>query len=215
MLSLFAGTLAGLLHILSGPDHVLTLAPFSVEARGEAWRVGIRWGLGHAVGVLLVAIPAFFVRDIVDFDGLLGLGEQLIGWILIGVGSWGLAHLRNLSFDRADLAGDEVRPAHLHTTAALLVGGAHGTLGTGHILGVLPVLALPSWVDAVTYLAGFACGTILAMTGVAALIGLVVRRGGAQAARIYRGLFATLCLAALLAGVAWIGLPLLGYEIPR
>ena len=47
---LLTGIVAGCGHVLLGPDHVAALGPFSVEAHQRAWRVGLRWGAGHALG---------------------------------------------------------------------------------------------------------------------------------------------------------------------
>ena len=62
MLTLITGLLAGALHVVATPDHLAILAPFSVEARRGAWRVGLRWGLGHAFGLVTFATAAWFLR---------------------------------------------------------------------------------------------------------------------------------------------------------
>jgi hypothetical protein len=40
----------------------------------------------------------------------------------------------------------------------------HGCSGSGHLLGVMPALAMPSWACAATYLSAFGIGTMLAMS---------------------------------------------------
>ena len=52
----FAGFLAGFVHVLSGPDHLAAIAPYAVDGKSRAWRTGVRWGLGHAAGVLGVGL---------------------------------------------------------------------------------------------------------------------------------------------------------------
>ncbi len=48
---------SGALHAVTGPDHVLSLAPLAVaQERRLAWRIGLGWGLGHAVRTLLVGL---------------------------------------------------------------------------------------------------------------------------------------------------------------
>jgi len=42
-----AGLAAGLIHVLSGPDHLAAVAPLA-GGRGRAWRAGFLWGLGHS-----------------------------------------------------------------------------------------------------------------------------------------------------------------------
>ena len=200
----------GALHVLSGPDHLAALAPFSVEARSKAWRLGLRWGLGHSGGIVLVGALAYVIRDQIDLDLTAELGRNAVGGILIAIGLWGLYHLRGMHL-ATPVTGSEGN--HVHTTAAFVVGSVHGVAGTGYLLGVLPLLAMPRWLEATAYLLGFAAGTILAMVLFSALLGLLTERAGSRALRAYRRVFAGTSLAALAVGVAWIVLPLLGVSI--
>lgn len=201
-----SGLMFGALHVLVGPDHLAALAPFSVEARGKAWTLGLRWGLGHSAGIVGVGIIVYLIQDRIDLDLLAGLGRYAVGVILIGIGVWGFAHMRRMEFGTRVLEPDD---RHLHTTAAFLVGSVHGVAGTGYLLGVLPLLAMPGWVEASAYLTGFAGGTILAMILFSSLLGLVGRGSGARAVRTYRRVFAATSAAALVVGIAWITLPLI------
>lgn len=46
-----AGFFAGCLHTLSGPDHLVALAPLSIgRTRTESALVGALWGFGHDAG---------------------------------------------------------------------------------------------------------------------------------------------------------------------
>ena len=56
-------------------------------------------------------------------------------------------------------------------TRTLLNGLLNGVSGTGHILGVLPALAMPSWACATAYLVAFGGGTMVAMSLFTALAG--------------------------------------------
>ena len=66
-----AGAIAGLLHVFSGPDHLVAVAPLALRKPALAFRVGTLWGLGHASGVLLLGgivavagvFSALFVND--------------------------------------------------------------------------------------------------------------------------------------------------------
>ncbi|MDY0003557.1 MAG: hypothetical protein RBU30_19825 [Polyangia bacterium] len=55
------------------------------------------------------------------------------------------------------------------------MGVLHGAAGTGHLLGVLPSLALPPW-PAAMYLVSYGLAAIAAMTAFSALLGLVGKR---------------------------------------
>jgi hypothetical protein len=206
-----SGLLFGGLHVLSGPDHLAALAPFSVEARRKAWRLGLRWGIGHSGGVAVVGTLAYLIREQLDLDLLADLGRNAIGGILIAIGIWGLYHLRRMEF-AADPAHSNEH--HLHSTAAFVVGSVHGVAGTGYLLGVFPLLAMPRWLEAAAYLLGFATGTILAMVLFSTLLGLVTEGAGSRALHAFRWVFGGTSIAALVVGIAWIILPLLGLDLP-
>jgi hypothetical protein len=225
-----AGWLAGAVHVLSGPDHLAALAPLSVEAGRRAWRAGLRWGLGHSSGVLVVGAAAFLLRGVLHPVSLSRWGERLVGAVLIGVGLWGFRRLfrRRLHSHTHEHSGrahahfhvhgaqtnHDSPPAHAHTHAAFLVGTLHGVAGTAHLLGVLPALALPTHGATLAYLLGFGGGTILAMTLFAGVLGWATPRRSAQGLRVYHGMLATASSLALLAGLGWIVLPLLGVPLP-
>ncbi len=50
------GILLGMLHVLSGPDHLAALVALSANV-GKCWAfsVGVGWGIGHSTGLLVVA----------------------------------------------------------------------------------------------------------------------------------------------------------------
>ena len=64
-----AGLAAGLIHVLSGPDHLAAVAPLA-GGRGRAWRAGFLWGLGHSGGVLAVGLLALALRGALPIDAL-------------------------------------------------------------------------------------------------------------------------------------------------
>jgi hypothetical protein len=225
-----AGLVAGLLHVFAGPDHLAALAPLCIQARGHAWAVGLRWGLGHSSGVLAVAGLAFGLRQVVPLDSLSSWGERLVGATMIALGLWGLRilfrerlHAHPHPHDGRDHVHFHVhRPgeshdaprAHVHVHAAFWVGTLHGLAGTAHLVGILPSLALPTAAETTGYLAAFAAGTVIAMTSFAALLGVVSPARSEGSLRAYRwALAAASCLCAL-TGVAWIVLPLWGIELP-
>ena len=44
----------GVIHVLTGPDHVSAIVTLSVGGSFRAFWLGVRWGLGHSVGLLLM-----------------------------------------------------------------------------------------------------------------------------------------------------------------
>ena len=221
-----AGLLAGLLHVFAGADHLAALAPLSLRAGRRGWTVGLRWGLGHSAGVVVVAVVVFGLRQVLPLEAMSTWGERLVGVTMIALGLWGL---RSLFRDRLHAhehthggkghvhfhvhQPDEdhrAASAHVHTHAAFWVGTLHGLAGTAHLVGVLPSLALPTGAETAGYLTAFAIGTIVAMTAFAAAVG-VTAPGGLRVRRWALGTASALCA---LTGVAWIVLPLYGVPLP-
>ena len=55
------GLLMGIIHVLAGPDHLSALATLSgtnIRSNNngylESFLLGIKWGLGHAIGLIVV-----------------------------------------------------------------------------------------------------------------------------------------------------------------
>ncbi len=92
MIALFVGLLAGVQHALTGPDHMAGVAPFAAGGGRAAWRVGVRWGLGHAAGASLAALAALAVRSRLPGieERLSGVSEIVVGVALLLIGSLGL-----------------------------------------------------------------------------------------------------------------------------
>lgn len=204
ILVLLSGLAAGFTHCVLGPDHVAALAPFSVEAQRRAWTVGLRWGIGHAAGIVGVAIVFVIAADRLDLRFLAAAGDYLVGGVLIAVGLWGLAHGRRGAQPAAP------RAHHVHATAALSIGTLHGLVGTGSTLAVLPTLGLHTLAERVVYLSGFAFGTVASMSAIAWLLGVLAPREVGDA---YRRVFRLASGSALALGLVWLGLAVAGVDL--
>lgn len=191
----WAGLATGLLHVLSGPDHLAAIAPLAIETRRKTWRVGLHWGVGHTGGVWLIGALAFFLRERFPHAMLSSGAERLVGVALIGIGLWGLWRA---------LAIREAAP-HGHPHASFGVGILHGLAGSSHFLGILPALAIPSQEGVVGYLLAFGMGSIAAMAGYAWLLGRLGGRASGPRPRLWLAL--TCSLAALLVGGLWLVAP--------
>ena len=89
MLTLVTGALAGFVHVLSGPDHLAAVAPMAVVDRDRGWLSGWTWGLGHAAGVVVIAILAVLLRDLLPpIEMISAWSERIVGVALIAVGLW-------------------------------------------------------------------------------------------------------------------------------
>jgi ABC-type nickel/cobalt efflux system permease component RcnA len=232
VLLLLAGLAAGSIHVVSGADHLAAVAPLAAASRRRAWRTGAGWGLGHAGGVAVVAVAAFALRSTVPLESLSSWSERLVGLTLIGIGVWALGRAFRIARGRGgsgldhehlhapgDEHGHEHVHAHLHihdgivhahehrhgrARAASLVGLLHGTAGAGHVLGVLPALALPTHATALGYLIGFGLGTIVAMTIFAAFVGAAGRRLAGLGSRAWGGLLGGCAATSIAVGIFWL-----------
>lgn len=206
---ILGGLLAGLVHVLSGPDHLTAVAPYATLQRSQAWRVGLRWGLGHTGGVLLIGALALLIRGVLPIERLSSISERLVGVVLLVIGLWGAwtaaKRVPEEGIDTSSSEGSSKKGGrHPHTHAAFGVGILHGLAGSSHLLGILPALALPSPLAAGTWLVLFGVGTVLGMTAFAAVIGYAAGRVGAFGVRSYRVLLYLCAFAAIAAGLFWL-----------
>jgi len=220
MFAILSGLLAGAAHVWAGPDHLAAIAPLAVRRPSRPWLPGVRWGLGHSAGVALVGVLALWLRDAIPLQWLSSWGERLVGVMLMGIGFWAVrramgttVHVHEHEHD-----GDRHRhihahsPGHLHgslrahrhTHAAVGIGMLHGLAGSSHFLGVLPMLAFPTRIQAAGYLAAFALGTVLSMALFSGLMGLAARRCAHRSTQVYRGFMSACGVAAMLVGGVWI-----------
>jgi hypothetical protein len=212
ILTLVSGAIAGAYHVLSGPDHIAAVAPLALDARSRSWRTGCTWGIGHASGVVVVAVAAIFLRDALAIGDTAAWGERLVGGALIALGLWSVAraarvqttphahgplHHRHVAVQAGPVWARRLGHAH----AAFLVGTLHGVAGSSHFFGVLPALALPTTQASLVYVAAFGVGTVLSMTAFAGALGRV---GPHSTALSHRALMGTTGVLAIAVGAVWI-----------
>jgi hypothetical protein len=223
MLTIWTGLIAGFLHVLSGPDHLAAVAPLSATDHKGAWKIGLRWGVGHSAGVVLVGALVYLLKNLLHVERFSAFNERLVGVALILIGLWGLykAYSHKVHVHSHKHGGAEhvhvhshehphpgvkhpAREGHLHMRAALGVGILHGLAGSSHLLGVLPALALPTAAATAAYLTAFAGGTIGAMVLFAATIGWMSMWNFFRVDRGYHYFLGGLSLAAMGIGVYWL-----------
>jgi hypothetical protein len=200
LVALSAGLLAGLVHALSGPDHLSAVAPLVLGEQGRRWRMGLFWGIGHSLGVWAVGLLALGLRGILPVESLSSWSERMVGVVLIGLGLWGLHRAFASRLGRRHPHSHPARPGR----AAVWIGGLHGLAGSSHLLGVLPALALPSRSAALSYVAGFGLGAVAAMTAFSSALGLVAARVGDRGGRAYQAMLAAFSGAAIVVGGYWL-----------
>ncbi|VAX25390.1 Nickel transporter UreH [hydrothermal vent metagenome] len=221
-LSSIAGLLAGFVHALSGPDHLAAIAPLAADSDRRAWVIGLRWGIGHSIGAIIVGFLALFLQNSLHINIVSSFSEKIVGLMLIGVGLWGYNKACRIHIHDHEHAHDDSghahahahslmqnhddKPAHIHTHAALAMGAFHGLAGGAHIFGVLPALAMPSTIDAVFYLIFFGAGTITAMAGFASVMGIASKKMHAKGEAGYKIMMKSFSTAAIMVGVVWLAI---------
>jgi hypothetical protein len=220
-----AGLVAGIVHVLSGPDHLAAVAPLSASTGPGRWRAGLTWGIGHTGGVLVVGVLALLLRGVLPIDEISSWSERIVGLALVGVGVWtARLALRTRVHTHAHTHGtrphvhvhvhraapDAHRPApappvpHAHTHASFGFGILHGLAGSSHVLGIVPALALPTRSASVAYLLAYGAGNIAGMTAFSSAIGYAAARAEGLGTSLYRGLLATCSVVAIAVGVFWL-----------
>ena len=215
MLTVITGALAGFVHVLSGPDHLAAVTPMAVADRERGWISGWTWGFGHASGVVVVAVLAVILRDVLPpVETISAWSERIVGAALIAVGLWALR--RSTQMRPATHAHGVVSHRHLrieagpawlrrlgHPHASFCLGVLHGVAGSSHFFGVLPALALPTLSASLAYIAAFGVGTVVAMTGFAALVGTATVKLP-HGALPQRAMMMTAAVLAIAVGTVWL-----------
>ena len=184
------GLLAGVGHVVSGPDHLVGVAPLAVERHERirpAW-VGAQWGLGHGLGVALLGVLGQTILTATQVEIASTWAERLVGLVLIGLGALALRRARGLTIHEHAHThegdthvhlhvhgsdhdhGPVGREGHGHKHAAFGMGVVHGLAGAGHFWAVLPSLAMPPRTAAI-YIVSYVLASLAIMSGFAALIG--------------------------------------------
>ena len=223
MLPIFAGFLAGSAHVISGPDHLAALAPIALDSPQQARALGIKWGVGHGVGVIVLGTIGALTKASFDLNLISAWSEFFVGLILIGVGGWAFYKAKNIvihahphehthhSSNSDQTASHQHIHIHTHTEdhnlqahqghthTAFWVGMLHGAAGGGHLLGVLPSLALSPF-NAGLYLISYFVAAVVSMAIFASLLGRL---------SIYKGplflqrLMYSVSMIVLVIGVFW------------
>ena len=218
MLVLLSGLAAGMVHVVTGPDHLAAITPIALEDPRKAAGIGMRWGLGHGLGALSLGLLGILARSVINIEVISAWAEFGAGLTLIVIGLWAMRRALRIVVHahEHDHEGEEHRHYHVHASdeehqqsgahtvhshAAFFVGILHGAAGTGHLFGVLPSLALAP-AEAVVYLLAYFVAAVLAMTGVGAAMGHWARNHGRLTLR--RTMVGASALAVIV-GLIWVG----------
>jgi hypothetical protein len=195
-----AATLAGLawgaLHAVTAPDHVLSLAP--VCGRRGAWRIGLWWGSGHALGTLVWTIAVVAATrlgvGLLDSSWAESASRVAAGIVLVVTGVLGWRRARRLDATSADVPA---RPA-----SALLVGAVHGLTGAAAVLMIAPALSGDA-IHGLGWVGGFTLGSTVAMSALTSVLGMAAL---ALSARALARAVSAASLGSVALGIGWIAI---------
>jgi ABC-type nickel/cobalt efflux system permease component RcnA len=214
------GPLLGVRHALE-PDHLAAVSTLvSGEQRGgiKAALLGVWWGIGHTLALLVVGIVLLVLRAEMPSRAANAF-ELVVAMMLVGLGvravyqAWREGQtgpLRAHHHGRVVHAHHAGQP-HIHigtwtlARRPLIVGAVHGLAGSG-ALTALVLTTLPSLTAQLVYMGLFGLGSTLGMAVLSGVLGWPLARIGAHRGTARAIGFAIGAISIGL-GVAW-GYPL-------
>ena len=186
---ILTGILAGFVHVISGADHLIAMAPSAITSPKIAARNSISWGLGHSSGVIFLAILAIFIKDITPLNKFSNFAEFFVGISLLIVGVFAIKNSLYLNIHSHSHKHNGMSHHHLHfhsedpkkhnknSHALTGLGLLHGLAGGSHFIAVLPALALPL-PNAFVYLISYLSGSLASMSIFTCLISFTTLNTG-------------------------------------
>jgi hypothetical protein len=219
-MALSAAFALGAAHALE-VDHMVAVTAFigSRPRIRAAFSFGIRWGLGHAVVVLIAGAFLLWTGLSVP-EGATTWAEFGVGIMLIAVGVWayratsrlhvhtphdhgGHGHLHTHATRQHPHDHTHVDPIRRHRHLSTLVGAMHGLAGTAPVVALIPVTLMPNSWTAIGYLAAFGIGTVAAM-GCYSLLAAVAAAKAASSLKVARIVAGLTAGASIAVGLWWM-----------
>ncbi|KAF1773945.1 hypothetical protein JG688_00011186 [Phytophthora aleatoria] len=86
------GLLLGLVHVLTGPDHLSALIVLSAGSSWRSCQLGMRWGCGHSTGLIVVTVCFLALNQRLDVDTFGSYCDFMVGFLMMGLGLWSLRY---------------------------------------------------------------------------------------------------------------------------
>ncbi|KAG6619381.1 uncharacterized protein IUM83_13532 [Phytophthora cinnamomi] len=104
------GLLLGVVHVLTGPDHLSALIVLSAGSSWRSCQLGMRWGCGHSTGLIVVTVIFLAANQHLNVDSFGSYCDFIVGVLMMLLGLWSLRH-----YLRVRKAAKEKRAALLRT----------------------------------------------------------------------------------------------------
>ena len=228
LFSFYAGLIASILHVLTGPDHLAAVMPFAIESKRKAWKIGLLWGIGHLIGMISIGSLFIVFREFIPIEKISGYSERIVGFVLIYIGIWIFYKIFKEDKDHRHLHihsenspiihkhqhdhTHEKNHHHIHEKelkqsyfSSLSIGFLHGLAGISHFLLFLPALSFDTRSESILYVIGFGTGILLAMTVFAFVIGKLSSSAiNGHNETLFKGIRLASGIFALMIGVYWL-----------
>ncbi|KAG7383228.1 hypothetical protein PHYPSEUDO_003908 [Phytophthora pseudosyringae] len=86
------GLLLGLVHVLTGPDHLSALIVLSAGSSWRSCQLGMRWGCGHSTGLVVVTACFLALNQQLDVSTFGSYCDFMVGFLMVGLGLWSLRY---------------------------------------------------------------------------------------------------------------------------
>ena len=213
LISILTGFAAGAVHVVSGADHMVAMAPSALRKPQIALIDGFAWGVGHSAGVLILSIIGILAKDLINIELMSSYAEFLVGISLLIVGFLAIrTSLRVNIHMHQHMHGEEMPHKHFHfhsfgkklhrthTHAATGLGILHGFAGASHLVAIIPALALPL-IGALSYLFAYLLGSVFAMGCVVLGISFAANKANKM---FYPFLMRSIGALSIVIGIFWL-----------
>ena len=213
LISVLTGFAAGAIHVVSGADHMVAMAPSAIRKPGNALINGLAWGVGHSAGVLILSILSILSKNLINIELISSFSEFLVGISLVLVGIFAIRTSLKVNIHmHQHMHGEETPHKHFHfhsfgnklnrshTHAATGLGILHGFAGASHLVAIIPVLALPL-LGALAYLFAYLLGSVFAMGCVVLGISFATKRANKM---FYPFLMRSIGALSIVTGIFWL-----------
>lgn len=100
------GLMLGFMHVFT-PDHLSALSALSVGSSWRAFSLGIRWGIGHSSGLLIVTAIFIYLKGDLDLRRVGRFCDALVGIFMMIIGAYGAWGTIKNSYERKSKRRDD------------------------------------------------------------------------------------------------------------
>jgi cytochrome c biogenesis protein CcdA len=187
------------------PDHLAAVGIFVSRSRSprEALVHGARWGVGHALTLLVAGLAVLFVAA--EWPNALSLrAEWLVGVVLIVLGGRTVYRAMFWESGAAPVSSHTHADGQTHRHPLLGIGMLHGLAGSGAMAAIVPLSSAQEPLQATAWLALFGIGTISAMALIAMIAGWSLQHSAIRSTIALRRIIAAAGVLSMAVGTGWL-----------